>query len=86
MSGVTVERVSMVRIKNLDGASAFLTDLDKIVEALPDLMRHIDPMPDSMTVELSGVDHTRIYVTKGDLPDILEQLTALQKEEKFDVT
>lgn len=77
MSHEYVRPVQMYRIEARDGGVMYLERLDKAITELATALHQLAPMPDSMTIELAGIDGTKVLLTKADAVLLHDQMTAL---------
>lgn len=80
-----VNKMTVFRIEGSDGKVMYLLKLDRAIESLSAAIHHVENMPDSMTIDLNGVDGSRVTVTKPEAQQLLDEMQALQAAEDADV-
>lgn len=79
-----VAPIRVFRVTNYSGQVMYLTSLEKSVQGIKDALHHLEPMPDSMAVELMGLDGTKVTFTKRQLALVKEQMEHLLAEHADD--
>lgn len=79
-----VAPIKVYRVTNLGGQVMYLTSLEKSLQGIKDALHHLEPMPDSMAVELMGLDGTKVTFTKRQLFLVRDQMEHLMTEEHGD--
>lgn len=72
-----VSPLKVYRVTNFGGQVMYLTSLEKSLQGIKDALHHLEPMPDSMAVELMGLDGTKVTFTKRQLVLVRDQMEHL---------